>query len=66
MFYIGLALGIVLGVFIMAAMILTLKIGVLQMNFSDPDGPYLFLELSKDLGFVAKRKWVLMSVNTQE
>jgi len=41
------------------------SVGSLRMDTSDPDeGPYLFLELSKDVGVVYQRKYVTLKVNT--
>lgn len=42
------------------------SVGSLRMDTSDPDdGPYLFLELSKDVGVVYQRKYVTLKVNTK-
>ena len=38
-------------------------VGTLQIETSDPDGPYLFLELSTDPRVIAKRKNVLLKVD---
>lgn len=39
-------------------------VGSLRVDTSDPeDGPYLFLELSKSMDVVAKKKYVILKVN---
>lgn len=37
--------------------------GVLKINTSDPDGPYIFLELNKELNEVAKHRIITLVVN---
>ena len=41
-------------------------IGTLRIDSSDPDGPYMFLELEAiDLGVIKKEKYVLLKVDTK-
>ena len=40
-------------------------IGVLRVDTSDPDGPYLFLELHTGVEAVMGRKQVMLDVSTQ-
>ena len=40
-------------------------IGTLRVDSSDPDGPYLFLELETDPGVIKKEKYVLLKVDTK-
>lgn len=40
-------------------------IGTLRIDSSDPDGPYLFLELETDPNIIKKEKYVLLKVNTK-
>lgn len=41
-------------------------VGTLRVDKSDPDdNPYLFLELTKDIDFVYRNKYVTFEVNTQ-
>ena len=40
-------------------------IGTLRVDTSDPDGPYLFLELNTPVSEVMKQKQVALDVNTQ-
>lgn len=62
----ALIIGIVVG-FISAALIFRKKTaGTLRVDKSDPDdNPYLFLELTKDIDFVYRNKYVIFEVNTQ-
>lgn len=39
--------------------------GILRIDKSDPDGPYLFLELSSDPAILEKQKYVTLEVNTK-
>lgn len=40
-------------------------IGVLRIDSSDPDGPYLFLELETDPNVLKKEKYVTLKVDTK-
>lgn len=40
-----------------------MDIGTLRIDTSDPDGPFMFLELSKDVNAVASKKYVVLKVN---
>lgn len=42
-----------------------LDIGTLRIATSDPDGPFMFLELSKDVDTVASEKYVVLKVNLE-
>lgn len=39
--------------------------GILRIDKFDPDGPYLFLELSSDPAILEKQKYVTLEVNTK-
>lgn len=60
-------IGVIFGVII--SKILSNKkqkpIGVLKIDSSDPDGPYLFLELSSDPNFIKKEKYITLKVDTK-
>jgi len=57
------AAGIVVGCILMNVVRRTKSIGVLRVDTSDPDGPYIFLELDKgDAEALAREKYVLMRV----
>ena len=58
-----LAIGIVVGSIITRIIIRPLGIGTLRIDTSDPDGPFMFLELSKDVNTVASKKYVVLKVN---
>lgn len=53
--------------FIIAILVFKMRsIGFLRIDTSDPDeGPYLFLELSKDVDVAYQRKYVTLRVNTK-
>lgn len=57
----------IVGVFIgcgIAVVILRPKfIGTLRVDTSDPDGPFIFLEASKSIDFIASKKSVMLKVN---
>lgn len=40
-------------------------VGTLRIDTSDPDGPYLFLELHTQVSEVMKQKQVTLDVNTE-
>ena len=62
---ISLVVGIVIG-FISSIIYNRKKVkGVLRIDKSDPDGPYLFLELSSDPAILEKQKYVTLEVNTK-
>ena len=58
-----LAIGIVVGSIITRIIIRPLDIGTLRIDTSDPDGPFMFLELPKDVDTVASKKYVILKVN---
>ncbi|WP_303045837.1 hypothetical protein [Turicimonas muris] len=58
-----LAIGIVVGSIITRIIIRPLDFGTLRIDTSDPDGPFMFLELSKDVNTVASKKYVVLKVN---
>lgn len=41
------------------------SVGTLRIDTSDPDGPYLFLELHTGVGEVMRHKQVTMDVSTE-
>ena len=40
-------------------------IGTLRIDSSDPDGPYLFLELSSNVDFIKNKRYVTLKVDTK-
>lgn len=57
------AIGIVVGSIITGIIIKPLNIGTLRIDTSDPDGPFMFLELSKGVDTIASKKHVILKVN---
>ena len=57
------AIGIVVGSIITRMVTKPLDFGTLRIDTSDPDGPFMFLELSKDVDTVASKKYVILKVN---
>lgn len=41
-------------------------VGVLRIDKSDPDGPYLFLELKKSISEIVTQKTVLLEVKRED
>lgn len=62
-FVIIFAIGVVIGLIITRIISRPLDIGTLQIDTSDPDGPFMFLELSKAVDSVASKKYVILKVN---
>lgn len=58
-FAIGVIIGCILTSFIRRAKF----VGKLRIDTSDPDGPFMFLELSKGVGDISSRKRVLLEVD---
>ena len=55
-------IGIVCGTFISHLLIKKHSIGTLRIDNSDPDGAYLFLELTADTSSFNKKKRVVLNV----
>ena len=60
-----LALGILIGCALTLLILSVKTVGDLRIDTSDPDGPYLFLELRKDVGPISTHKYVVLKVNTK-
>lgn len=41
------------------------SVGILRIDTSDPDGPYMFLELSKGIEYIRKHNFVILKVSTK-
>lgn len=64
---IALFIGFLLGGFFMYALSGGEPIGTLRIDTSDPDdGPYLFLELSKNPNLIRSKKYVTLKVNSND
>ena len=58
--------GLIVGA-ITSCIILKRKIsGTLKVDCSDPDGPYLFLELNESLGEIKKKEFVILGVDLSQ
>lgn len=55
-------IGIVCGTFIGRLLLKKHSVGTLRIDNSDPDGPYLFLELSTNIPSFSKKKQVTLNV----
>ncbi|GHV47364.1 hypothetical protein FACS189499_04740 [Clostridia bacterium] len=63
---IALVVGVLIGCILMTVIGRTKVVGTLRMDRSDPDDdPYLFLELSKRVDIIYRKKYVTMKVNTE-
>jgi len=57
-------IGVLIGCILTMIIFQTRSVGSLQIDTSDPDdSPYLFLELSKNVDEIYKKKYVMMKVN---
>lgn len=64
LFYI--LIGFAIGFICACITMLSLKVGTLRVDRSDPtEAPYLFLELSKEVGDISGRKYVLLDVKNE-
>ena len=59
-------LGISVGVIITGIIFRFFLVGTLRVDHSDPDGPFLFLELSKRVESVVSKKYVVMRVKAKD
>lgn len=53
---VALLIGVLLGMSFLALMSSTVADGIMRVNTSDPDGPYLFLELNTDIHTIMRKK----------
>jgi hypothetical protein len=59
-------IGMVIGAIISIVLYVNTSIGDLIVDSSDPDdGPYLFLELSKDVDCIKQKQHIVLKVNTK-
>ena len=57
-------IGILVGIVCTTVATRTKSVGFLRVDTSDSDdGPYLFLELSKDIGEIYRKKYVMFKVS---
>jgi hypothetical protein len=59
-------IGILVGIVCTTVATRTKSVGSLRVDTSDPDdGPYLFLELPKDIGEICQKKYVTFKVSLE-
>lgn len=59
-------IGVIVGGVVTAIIFLKVSVGWLRIDRSDPnDNPYLFLELSKNVDDVGKKKYVMLGVKNE-
>lgn len=59
-------LGVLVGTIFMGIVFRFFLVGTLRVDHSDPDGPFLFLELSKRIESVVSKKYVVMRVKAKD
>lgn len=57
------AIGVIIGCILVNVVRRIKSVGALRIDTSDSDGPYMFLELDKDVGAISSKKYVLLRVN---
>lgn len=60
------ALGVLVGAIFTGIIFRLFLVGTLRVDHSDPDGPFLFLELSKRVEAVISKKYVLLRVRAKD
>lgn len=60
-----LVVGIIFGVVSSCCVFFRLRVGKLHVDYSDPDGTYLFLELNKDLNDIDKEDYIVLKVDAK-
>lgn len=58
--------GIILGFVVSSIIRRKHPVGFLRIDKSDPDGPYLFLELKKSINEIVTQKTVLLKVKRED
>lgn len=59
-------LGILVGIILTGIVFRFFLVGTLKVDHSDPDGPFLFLELSKRIESVVSKKYVVLRVKVKD
>ncbi len=62
-FVIVFTIGVVIGCVFSSIVRRSKSVGKLRIDTSDPDGPFMFLELSKGVGDISSKKQVLLQVD---
>lgn len=58
-------IGFILGLFFMGYGTVLNTVGMIRVDSSNEDGPYLFLELDKPLSKVLAQKYVVVGIDTR-
>lgn len=63
-----LTIGYIMGILVTFVFVhISMKAGVLRIDHSDQlDGPYMFLEISKNVDFITNRRYVLLEVRRED
>jgi hypothetical protein len=59
-------LGVLVGTVFTRIVFRLFSVGTLRVDHSDPDGPFLFLELSKRVETVVSKKYVMLRVKAKD
>lgn len=60
-------IGYIIGSCIIAFVFLSRMVGVLRVDHSDPlNGLYMFLEISKNIEYITKKKYILLKVRAED
>lgn len=57
--------GVSLGILIVSIIFRAYFVGTLRVDRSDPDEPYMFLELDKGIGSISSKKHVILRVKLE-
>ena len=60
------ALGVLVGAIFTGIVFRLFLVGTLRLDHSDPDSPFLFLELSKRIETVISKKYVVLRVKAKD
>ena len=59
-------IGVIVGSIVTQIILRVKSVGTMRIDTSDPeDGPYLFLELTKDVLYVKRKKYITLKVNSK-
>lgn len=59
-------LGVLVGAIFTGVVFRLFSVGTLRVDNSDPDGPFLFLELSKRFETIVSKKYVVLRVKAKD
>ena len=59
-------IGVIVGSIVTQIILRIKSVGTMRIDTSDPeDGPYLFLELTKDVLYVKRKKYITLKVSSK-